>query len=599
MPTSCYPTGQIEAPGSTAAPEPPWTRGRLRVPQDDESLFARPELSDAAGQIRENHQALDGCSVGIQGRTLHQLREWSRKEVMRAAREYTSWLVGQPLAETPAGLLLAGGHQPALFHPGVWVKNFALGALAQQVGGTALNLIVDNDTLSTSSISVPTGDRRRPIIEAVPFDDTRPTQPWEDAQLVNRQLFESFGQRVSELMSAWNIEPLLGEMWPDAVNTAAAGTASLRDCLTAARHFQERRWGLANWELPISRLCQLDPFLWFASHLFAQLPRFREVHNRVLVEYRQVNRIRSRTHPVPQLSAEPDGWLEAPFWVWQDGDHQRQRVYAKQVGREIHLSNGSETFAHLPLTPDGEACCAVEALRELPQQGIRLRTRALTTTLFARLCFSDLFIHGVGGSKYDEMTDRIISRFYRLPAPSFLTLSATLHLPLAAPFAVTADDELSQQRLLRELQYNSDRHLSLGMNATADALIAEKRQLIAEQHRVMAERPSHIARQKQLRENLEELPLDEFFPKLDEYRKQIEGNLARSRENHQRYREFQEIDRRLTVFTTDQRSQVERDLQEIRHQVDANTVLTNREFAFCLHPADKLRKFMSSLPVSD
>ncbi len=157
------------------------------------------------------------------------------------------------------------------------------------------------------------------------------------------------------------------------------------------------------------------------------------------------------------------------------------------------------------------------------------------------------------------MTDRIISRFYRLPAPSFLTLSATLHLPLAAPFAVTPDDALSKQRLLRDLQFNSDRHLSLGMNATADALIAEKRQLIAEQHRAAAERPSH--------------------------------------ENHQRYRKFQEIAQRLTVFTTDQRSQAEDNLQEIHRQLAANTVLNNREFAFCLYPVGKLREFMTSLPV--
>ena len=38
--------------------------------------------------------------------------------------------------------LIAGGHQPELFHPGVWLKNAVLDAYARQVGGTAINLIM-------------------------------------------------------------------------------------------------------------------------------------------------------------------------------------------------------------------------------------------------------------------------------------------------------------------------------------------------------------------------------------------------------------------------------------------------------------------------
>ena len=43
-----------------------------------------------------------------------------------------------------------------------------------------------------------------------------------------------------------------------------------------------------------------------------------------------------------------------------------------------------------------------------------LRPRALTLTLFARLCVADFFIHGIGGGKYDEVTDRIIRELPRI-----------------------------------------------------------------------------------------------------------------------------------------------------------------------------------------
>ncbi|MBT6496547.1 MAG: hypothetical protein HOL01_18595 [Planctomycetaceae bacterium] len=551
---------------STAPAEPQWIKQQLRVPRDDETLFARPDLSAVIEDARDNVVQFDRTSIDLAGRTLGQLREWSRKDILQAARQYTAQLTGEPISEQANGLLLVAGHQPSLFHPGVWVKNFAVGALAKSCSGTALNLIVDNDTLSSTQMRVPVGDRNSPQIEMVPFDDERPPQPWEEAKVANGQLFASFGNRVGALMSKWNLEPLLGGMWPDAVEVANA-SGSLRDALTAARHRQEQRWGCENLELPISRVCELNPFLWFASHLLVELPRFRDVHNEVLGEFRKVNRIRSRTHPVPELSAEHDGWLEAPFWVWRAGEDQRQRAFAKQVGQEIHLSDGKETIAKLPLSPGGEACCAVEALRELPQRGIRLRTRALTTTLFSRLCLSDLFVHGIGGSKYDEMTDRIIHRFYRLSPPSFLTLSATLHLPLAEPFSVSTDDVTRLRRLQRDLAYNSDRYLTDGDNANVDSLITEKQQLIAEQKDATAGNLSR--RQRRLR----------------------------SRRNHDRFRRLREIGASLSELTVERQQQIETESSDVEQQLAANAILTNRELPFCLYPDEKLRSFMTELPV--
>ena len=79
---------------------------------------------------------------------------------------------------------------------------------------------------------------------------------------------------------------------------------------------------------------------------------------------------------------------------------------------ELRIDGEDEVLIELPLTPDGEACCAVERLRELPAGSIRLRTRALTTTMFSRFLLGDLFIHGIGGAKYDELGDEIARRFF-------------------------------------------------------------------------------------------------------------------------------------------------------------------------------------------
>ena len=64
-----------------------------------------------------------------------------------------------------------------------------------------------------------------------------------------------------------------------------------------ARREIEAEWGVANLEVPLGLVCQTDSFLWFASHLLAQLPRYQQVHNDCLAEYRAAHRIRSRHHP--------------------------------------------------------------------------------------------------------------------------------------------------------------------------------------------------------------------------------------------------------------------------------------------------------------
>ena len=143
--------------------EQPWKRQRLRVPREDAALFSRPMPAEARELVHSNHSLLSGCKTGIQGRTLEQMRVWTREQVIEAARDYTSELIGESIAAEPFHSVIVGGHQPSLFHPGVWVKNFAIGNLAAQTDGVALNLVIDNDILTTSHLRLPGGDRDHPV----------------------------------------------------------------------------------------------------------------------------------------------------------------------------------------------------------------------------------------------------------------------------------------------------------------------------------------------------------------------------------------------------------------------------------------------------
>lgn len=552
-------------PAETPATDLPWNPRRFRASREDNSLLASPPLAEVPAAAHQNRASLDASQANLQGRPLARLREWARREVLGAAAQYTSELTGvsRPLPEQ--GTLYVAGHQPSLFHPGVWAKNFAIGELARRDAGIALNLIVDNDAFSSSAVRLPAGTRENPTYDLLPYDTERPARPWEQARVQDPAVFASFAERAAQAMHAWNVDPVVTQFWPAAVEQMQAG-AGLADCLVAGRLSLERQWGLENWELPNSRLCRLDPFFWFASHILAQLPAFRQIHNQVLDEYRRLNRVRSTTHPVPELKQRGD-WLEAPFWCWREGASRRGRLFVRQGERRMELAIDDDPFAELPLTPKMDACCAVEVMREFESRGIHFRPRALSNTLFARLCLGDLFVHGIGGSKYDEMTDQIIHRFYKLQPPTFLTLSATLHLPLAPPHNVDPADARRLRTLLRDFEYNPDRHLPAQAGPQTQTLLAEKRALVAERQAAHSQAQAESRRHRRMQ----------------------------TRENHARFRRLREINDELSAEIASQRTAAQSELANVEAQLRANAVLQDREYSFCLFPEDKLRAFMTGL----
>jgi hypothetical protein len=459
------------------------TARRLRAPATDGGLLVDPPGGAALGLLAANAEQLAGWGYDVQGRPAPRLRAQARREILSLARQFLRrhGLDAGPDAGTePAELpLVVTGHQPELFHPGVWVKNFAAAGLARAAGGVALNLIVDNDIPKGAGIRVPSLRDGRWVGAPVEFDTWRGEIPYEDWKVVDESAFATFADRARVVLDGVVDGPMLEDFWPRAVRRGGEVDAvGLRFAL--ARREIEAEWGITNLELPLGQLCQTDSFLWFASHLIAQLPRYQEVHNACLAEYRAAHRIRSRHHPVAALGREDD-WLEAPFWAWRAGSQPRRRaLLARRRGRDVELRIGGEDriLATLPLPADGEACCAVDRLRDLPGDSVRIRTRALTTTVFARFFLGDLFLHGIGGAKYDELGDAISGRFFGIEPPGFLAISMTLRLGLAVE-PVTPDDLLAVDRQLRDLTFNPDRHLDEPFPAELRNLIERKRAALA------------------------------------------------------------------------------------------------------------------------
>ncbi len=166
------------------------------------------------------------------------------------------------------------------------------------------------------------------------------------------------------------------------------------------------------------------------------------------------------------------------------------------------------------------------------------------------------------------MTDRLIARFFGQKPPGFLTLSCTVHLPLAAPFVVGPEEDQAFRHRLRDIQWNPERHLLRGENPQIDKLIQEKQALIAQ---------GNLARASKAGKS--------------------ERNRLRS-EAHQRHLRLKEITHQLREEAEEARTALEANVVEIRQELHANSILEDREFSFALYPEEKLRPFLTQLGQS-
>ncbi|MEC8473292.1 MAG: hypothetical protein VXZ38_01460, partial [Planctomycetota bacterium] len=113
---------------------------QYRAPSEHGQALISPALSESAGLISENR------SRQADQKVFSDLRERARRYLHDEAISFTSQYRDVPEIHSSQGRpIIMSGHQPTLFHAGVWFKNFALATIAEQQGATPINLIIDND----------------------------------------------------------------------------------------------------------------------------------------------------------------------------------------------------------------------------------------------------------------------------------------------------------------------------------------------------------------------------------------------------------------------------------------------------------------------
>jgi hypothetical protein len=470
------------------------------LPSGHGELLLRPSFDQWVALARTNRKAAESWDFAIGRASYSELRKMARDEAIQLAEVYCARLGIDAAKGDADGLIVASGHQPELYHTGVWAKVFLLERLAEVSGATAVDVVVDSDGFDRVGVTVPCFGG--PEVERCHVDlatggaDTcfACTATPDAAKL---DAFVASASQMLTSLPAASVGRHFAE-FGEALVAARPSANNLAELVTAARRRYERGAGTDYLELSVSEIAGSDAFLAFVASIALDAERFARVYNRELATYREAKGLRSKAQPVPDLEVTETA-IELPFWLLQ-GDH--------RSSLSIETTTAGVTLVGKSLRIDlARGKDPVSAIRST---GVRIAPKALLLTMFTRLFLCDLFIHGVGGGGYDQVTDGIIRRYFGIEPPRFVVASLTMFLPLGAHVVADAEVQAATERLNR-FEHNPDALIcdvdfdSAEERDRALGLAREKAELVAGMNQAGADKKRLGARIREVNAELREL----------------------------------------------------------------------------------------------
>lgn len=498
------------------------TEVEFTIPQESGEVFCYPRVHEFENIARENAELLSGSRLRIAEIQLAELRRLARARVLEKAE----------------ALLYVTGHQPFLFHPGIWIKHLLVSRLAGN-GAGALSIPVDSDAFEEIGADVPVLDgglrRMHETLVQAP-----PDVPYEAQPAPDPTSWQAFLKRLGASLRTLDepeIEATFRLFAETASHVPGGGDIGAFLTLVRRRHEGPRRY----LEIPASGVSRTPEFLRFFLAILRDSPRFADVYNRHLDVYRERHNLRTAAQPFPNLERDA-GRVELPFWVLSGG--KRHSMYAERRDRTWAVG-----------TRDAASVIVADSDGPDKLERVEIRPKALTLTAFTRLFVADLFVHGVGGGRYDRVTDAVIADYFGIRPPRYAVVTATLHLPLRGH---NTDSERQRlQRRLLEIQHNPERELA-DPSPEQQRLIDEKWKLI----------------------------------------RSLDSSALSRRERRQITQRIREINEALSGVLRQARTEVELRLRVLTDAPEADAAARHRGYPFCFFPPQSIDALIDRLGVS-
>jgi hypothetical protein len=354
-----------------------------------------------------------------------------------------------------------------------------------------------------------------------------------------RAMREALGRRFDRSMLGTYFEAF----------AAAGEAADFVDQSVAARAAVERIFGVRMLERRVSR-CWMGPLL---AEVLGGAERFFECYNLALAEYRRAHAVRGHQRPIPDLARDGDR-LEMPFWVMRPGEA-RQRLFIQLCGDSVGLYAGQRSVGCVRREELQRWAISPEAMEGCPE--VVFRPRALTLTLWARMLLADLFMHGIGGAKYDRITDLLIRSYFGVEPPPMGCVSATLRLDLPR-HGVSPRDQRALMDQRRDLIWNPQRHLAAGSDI--DELIAARARAVEQSRSLRQANGRHQTRRREV------------------------------------FNQIRSINHRLLELRPEALGDLEQRIQRAQRALQEDEIATRRDYFFVMYDRAALERLCGALP---
>lgn len=434
---------------------------------------------------------------------LQTLREAARQRLVDAAVGYRAMLVeigraaGLFAADDPAisgdptsQPLIMTGHQPVIFHSGLTFKYQTTEAFALEHNALAVAVVIDTDEGDAGAFSFPSTDA---IFQLMVDQATDPSTNTTSNLMstatgsfsVAASLLGASRRKSSDLVLAEASRVLAAlqncgcHAEAESFQKIAEQYASLpTDSMMEANLIVRWNAGIAGKtpEIPLSTICSFPEVLQFFAELLARPFEFARCYNDTLVAFRTDQKIRNVANPFPNLGIE-ESRCELPFWLIDPAKGTREIVSIRKQGFERFLEAGGEDVTEI--LPGNEGA----SLFSLLVGGKQLIPRGGLITATLRILFSDLFVHGTGGGRYDVFTSQFIRAWWKVEPTPFAVASASRYLFDQERRQLSRLQEISDN--IRDYQFNPQRSLGTGVfsSDTENALraaLAEKELAVKE-----------------------------------------------------------------------------------------------------------------------
>lgn len=435
------------------------------IPKERDTVFIHPEPSKWLTFLAENRLILN--------KNIYE-RLKSRHELLGIARDYTQTMMDWTDVSDVSKDIIATGHQATWHHCGIWAKNLATCKFAEVVDGSRLHIVLDHDICDTALVLPKLKLDGYWKAERFEIESEQEPIPLEFRRPPPKNSIKVFFDTITRERQGKLCNDIWSECLAHGVNKIPY-FHSIADLITYFQSMLNFKLGLNMIYLPISKLSESEAFIDFAISIILDAFRFARTYNKAIIKQLCSSEI-NRRDTIPHLRFDrTKKSIQLPFWLQSTNGKRTSLCVSLERDNRIEIGNDTNVFDRLDSSSRiGKA----DQLRNMLQRlGYRLRPKAVSLTAFIRLYLVDWFVHGVGGSLYEPVTDYVIENYFGTRQLKYGVATCTQTLP-QFDSVTSFSESISQLRHeLQNMKHNPERYIDesvLNQEPIASLLHAKK-----------------------------------------------------------------------------------------------------------------------------